>query len=227
MATGSAVEAALHSSRLESTPEGRTLLEKLLSAGIRVEETSEETLATMQDARSPQPVLLVIRRRDLPVSTAVAGRGSPALLVVAHGVQDPGNLGALLRTADAAGATGFVATGSGSDLFHPRAVRATMGSVFRIPCAQGDLATVLPLLRDASIRLAGTVNEGGIPYDAADYRAATALLFGGEGSGLPDPLLGDCDVKLTVPVEPGVDSLSVSAAAAVILFEARRQRRSV
>jgi TrmH family RNA methyltransferase len=180
---------------------------------------------SLQDARSPQPVMLVVRRAAASVASVLAGRGGVPLVVIAWGVQDPGNLGGIVRSADAAGATGLIATGGSADLYHPRTVRATMGSIFRLPLTDGEGDDILDRVAAAGLVTIGAVPRGGTPYDAIDWRAPSALLLGGEGAGLPGELEARSGVRVGVPMRHGVESLSVGAAAAVLLFEAARSRR--
>ncbi len=223
---GAPVELALVSLGLDRTVEGRHLRARLASSGTHVEETSDDVLDSLQDARSPQPVLLLVRRATVGLANVLdEGRPGAPLLVVAHGVQDPGNLGGILRTADAAGATGFVATGHGADLFHPRTIRATMGSIYRIPCATADVEAVLAALPHRGVIAVATEADRGVPFDLHDFRVPTALLFGNEGGGLGEEIAERCQASVRIPMRPGVESLSVGAAAAVLLFEAARQRR--
>ena len=222
---GARVELALVASGLDRTPQGRDLRERLVRSGARVEHTPSDVLDSLQDARSPQPVLLVVVRPGRALDEVLDGRPGVPLLVVAHGIQDPGNLGSILRTADAAGATGFVATGGGADLFHPRAIRATMGSIFRIPCATADVDAVLGALPHRGVIAVATDTGHGLPFDVHDFRAPTALFLGSEGGGLGEDLVRRCPARVRIPMHPGVDSLSVGAAAAVLLFEASRQRQ--
>lgn len=220
------IETALVSSALDLVPGGRALRERLAASGARVEATSDELLDELQDARSPQPVLLVVRRPPQRLADALPGRDGLPLVVVAHGIQDPGNLGAIVRSADAAGATGFVATGKGADLFHPRAVRGTMGSVFRLPVAAADLPAALAAGRAIGLAIVATGAREGIPHTRFDFRRPAVVLLGAEGSGLPSLVEEEADARIRVPMRPGVESLSVGAAAAVVLFEAARQRGS-
>ena len=227
LAAGAPVELAVVAPRLGENPPGRALLARLAAGGTPVHEASDATLDALQDARSPQPVLLVVRRGAPSLDAVVHGRGGVPLLVVAEGVQDPGNLGGIVRTADAAGATGFVAAGAGADLFHPRAVRGTMGSIFRLPaaCAESD-ETIDHALR-LGLSVIGAVPRGGVPYDRIDWRRAAALVLGGEGSGLSSAVLSRLTARAAIPMREGVESLSVGAAAAVLLFEAARSRVSL
>jgi len=220
------IERAIVAPSLQETDEGRALLARLDAGAVPVFEVETPVMEGLQDARSPQPVLLVVRRDALSGTGAVPGLPGVALVTVAAGVQDPGNLGAMLRSADAAGATGFVAVGPSADLFHPRAVRASMGAIFRLPCAQEtEVEPLLAGLRGLGIRTLAAHPAAELRYDLCDLRGPVALFFGGEGGGLPADLLGRLDGAVRIPLRPGVESLSVGAAAAVLLFEATRQRR--
>jgi TrmH family RNA methyltransferase len=146
------------------------------------------------------------------------------LIVVAHGVQDPGNLGSLLRTADAAGAAAFFLTGEAADLTHPRALRATMGSIFRLPAAPAPSDRIVEALRRRGFRTVGSSPSSPVAYHVERWTGPLALFLGGEGGGLPVELLSRLDASVGIPMRRGVESLSVGAAAAVLLFEAARQR---
>src|SRR5262249_51509966 len=129
-----------------------------------------------------------------------------------------------VRIADASGATGLIATGTGADLYHPRSVRATTGSIFRLPAGEAPFGDVTEEVRRTGLRLVGAVPRGGVPYDRFEWRRPIALVLGGEGGGLPASILHDLHERVTVPLHSGVESLSVGAAAAVLLFEAVRSR---
>jgi TrmH family RNA methyltransferase len=217
---GARIEAAVIAPRLREHPEGASLIDRLGKAGVAVHEASDATLDALQDARSPQPIVLLVAHDAASLDRIFDG-GKTSLVVVACGVQDPGNLGAILRTAEAAGATGFVASTGSAGLTHPRAVRATMGSIFRLPSTEASLEEVT--LR--KVALVGAAARGGTPYDAYDWTSSLALLLGSEGGGLPDEIMDRLDARVSIPLAPGVESLSVGAAAAVLLFEAARVRR--
>ena len=225
LASKASIELGVVSPRLRQTAEGTALAARLREAGVELHEAGEATLDALQDARSPQPIVLVVRRASWSVDGVIVGRGGLPMVVVACGVQDPGNLGALMRTAEAAGATGFLATSGSADLAHPRAVRATMGAIFRLPAADGEIEAILDRALAAGLRLVGAEARGATAYDACDWTGRLALLLGGEGAGLPDAAKRRLAARVTIPMAPGVESLSVGAAAAVLLFEAARARR--
>jgi len=217
------IEEGVITPRLLESPEGRELARMLRDAGVPIHEASEKTLDTLQDARSPQPVALLVRR-EVPRLAGVldASRGVP-MVVVACGIQDPGNLGTLMRTAEAAGGTGFVATSGSADLGHPRTVRATMGSIFRLPSVEARDEEAVEAAR-ALVRV-GAAARDGVAYDRLDWNRPIALFLGSEGAGLPPVIAASLDAIVTIPMRDGVESLSVAAAGAVLLFEASRARR--
>lgn len=208
--------------RIEGGPQ---LRERLARCGAELLEVSDDVIDAVQDARSPQPVVLLLKRPAITLDQVVPGRSGVPLVVVAHGIQDPGTLGTMLRSAEAAGATGFAVTGDAADLFHPRTVRATMGAAFRLPAAAAVLESVLSRARASGIALVGSAARSGASCHAYDLRGPVALLFGAEGAGLPAQLLRSLDATVHVPLRSSAESLSVSAAAAVLVFEAARQRQ--
>jgi TrmH family RNA methyltransferase len=220
------VELFLVSPRLTTIPGGASLLGDLERSGRPVHRTSDAVLDALQDARSPQPVLALVRevRGELD-ALFDDGPGAP-LVLAAWGVQDPGNLGTLLRSAEAAGARGCFVCGPAADVRHPRAVRASAGAILRLPVLETETTEVLRAAARRGLVALAAVVRGGSPYDACDLTRPLVLVVGGESAGLPEAVLAEVDERVTIPVEPPVESLSVAAAAAILLFEARRQRRT-
>lgn len=211
---GVAIETALVAPRLHEAG----LRQALRQRAERFAEAPDDLLDALQDARSPQPVLLVIREPNLPTRAGVP------LVVVAAGLQDPGNLGTLVRSADAAGATELLAC-DGVDLHHPRAVRGSQGGIFRLRCTRAPLLEALAALEARGILRVGAASAGGQDYAAFDWRRPLAIVLGGEGAGLGALPPASLDARVSVPMHDGVESLSVAAAGAVLLFEAARKRR--
>jgi RNA methyltransferase, TrmH family len=164
-----------------------------------------------------------IARRTLP-SLADALASANALVVVAHDVQDPGNVGGIMRTAEAAGATAFIATAATADPLGWKALRGSMGSALRLPVTRADIADVLRALRTAGIATVALVPRAGRSLFEADFRTPSALILGSEGAGVPDVVLQQLDRRITIPMQPPVESLNVGVAAALVLYEAFRQR---
>jgi TrmH family RNA methyltransferase len=218
------LEAVVTSPRLERDAEGRALLDDVRAIGTPCFETADTVLESVQDARSPQPAVAIVRRISWREDCEFEHFERAPLIVVACAIQDPGNLGALVRTACAAGATGFYACGDGADLHHPRVVRATMGALFRIATRQTSEPALREKLRTWNLRSVAADPCGPSDYRDSELRDGVALLFGNEGGGLAAPLLDSVDERVRIPLSNGVESLSVAAAAAVLLFEVARQR---
>lgn len=221
---GIPLEAVVVSPRLPAVPGGAELARALRSAGVEPIVADDEAVRSVQDARSPQPVVAIVRLPSRPLEEVVPGRPGLPLIVVADGVQDPGNLGSLLRSADAAGATGFVATGASAHVRHPRSVRASMGSIFRIPSTAAGPEAVRALLARLRIPAFGADPRRGVAHDAFDWRGPFALVLGGEGAGLDPAWEAALASRVRIAMHGEVESLSVPAAGAVLLFEASRQR---
>jgi RNA methyltransferase, TrmH family len=178
-----------------------------------------EVLERAAHTENPQGALAVFRPRRFTLDDVFAGAG-PVLLV--DRVADPGNLGLMLRTAEAAGAAGVVATPGTVDPLNPKCVRASAGSVFRLPAVQADLDAAAAVLHGAGGRLFATSPHGGVDYTAADLTGRIGLLLGQEGGGLASELL-ERFTGLRIPTGR-VESLNVAMAAGILLYEARRQR---
>ncbi|HET7476747.1 MAG TPA: TrmH family RNA methyltransferase [Dermatophilaceae bacterium] len=147
-----------------------------------------------------------------------------ALLLVCQGVEKPGNLGAMLRTADAAGVAAVVAADPVTDWGNPNVVRASKGTVFSVPVASGTTPDVVAWLRTCGVRLAAASPDAGQDYTAADLRGPLAVAVGAERPGLSDDLLASADVRVRIPMAGRADSLNVATSAAILLYEAVRQR---
>jgi TrmH family RNA methyltransferase len=140
-------------------------------------------------------------------------------------MQDPGNVGGVIRSAEAGGATGVALGGTSCDPWGWKALRAAMGSTFRLPVLTvPDAASLAHDLRSAGVTLLATVPRGGTSMESADMRGGTALMIGGEGPGLTPELVRLADANVTVPMKPAVESLNAAVAAALLVYEARRQR---
>jgi TrmH family RNA methyltransferase len=197
------------------------LVERAAAAGATVDRLAPGVLERAVDTVTPPPVVALLPWTDVPLSALQEA----TLVVVAVGVSDPGNAGTLLRSARAAGVDGVVSCAGSVDVFNPKTVRAAAGSLFHSQVVSGgDPVEVLEQLGRWGLRRLGTVARGGTPHDQVDLRRPVALVLGNESHGLP-PGVGACvDEVVSVPMAPGVESLNVGVAAAVMCFEARRQR---
>jgi RNA methyltransferase, TrmH family len=148
------------------------------------------------------------------------------LLLIVEGVEKPGNLGALLRSADAAGIDGVIVTDAHLDVFNPNAVRASLGAIFTVPLAVASKEEVRSYCRSNSLKVfAATPLSPAVDYWKADFVGGSAIILGSEAFGLSEYWLEHADVRLQIPMAGDIDSLNLSVAGALLLFEARRQRR--
>lgn len=212
VAAGLPLEHVLHDA---SVRPGR--LAALTSAHPRL--VSRAVLERLADSQTPQHLLAFARRRDVPVSEILGGSGP---VVFVFGIQDPGNLGAIVRVAEAAGCAGVVGAPGTADFFHPRAVRASAGSVLRVPVSgRVSFDPFAADAKDAGRLLCGAVAAGGENPFETPLPERSVLALGAEGPGLPAGAYRYLDRKLTIPMQPPVDSLNAAVAAALLLYAGR------
>lgn len=203
-----------------------SLAAELASRGTQVIAVTTPVLEAMSPVRTPSGVVAIGRLRETPLDTALEKQ--PQLIFMLRDVQDPGNVGAIVRAGEACGVTGIVAGEGTADPYGWKALRGSMGSTFRIPVASRiSLLDAARRAKARGVRLVATVLRAGTALHQADLRQPSAVLLGGEGSGLPQDLLDESDVRLTIPMRAPVESLNVSIAAALIAYEASRQRAGV
>ena len=203
-------------------PAVRSLAEQLGASGTEVLIVSRNILEAMSPVKTPSGAIGIGRRALVPLADAL--RAQSPLVLLAHDVQDPGNVGALMRTAEAAGATAFVACGATADAFGWKALRGSMGSALRLSVARASTEDALRGCRQAGIQTVALAPRGGEPFFMSDFRAPSALLLGSEGTGLPAELVDKADRLVSIPMHGPVESLNVAVAAALVLYEAFRQR---
>ena len=215
------VEAAV-TPAAEDTARGRDLVHQLTQRRTAVRRVAASVLESLSEAETSQGLVALARR---PTFDEEALFTPPALVVVAAGLQNPGNVGAVLRAAEAAGATGAYLTRGTADPFSWKALRGAMGSAFRVPHVRGLAATeVLDRLRRRGVTILAAAAGTGERYDAADLRRPVAFLLGQEAGGLGAELAAAADGRITIPMKGRAESLNVAVAAGVLLFEAARQR---
>ena len=186
---------------------------------FRPETVSDAAMNVMADTRTPQGVLAVVRQKRYTMDDIVrpASGVRPLAIMVLETIQDPGNLGTIIRAGEGAGITGIVMNHATADLYNPKVIRSTMGSIYRMPFVYAD---------DLQVRLFAAHLKGMNNYDQEDYTDNVGFLIGNEANGLTEETasLADCLVK--IPMEGKVESLNAAVAASVLMFETARQRRS-
>jgi RNA methyltransferase, TrmH family len=193
------------------------ILEPARESGLFVHEVSEQVLAAMCDTGSPQGIAAVCRVVASSLETVLAGR--PRLLVLLSNVRDPGNAGTVIRGADAAGADAVLVSENSVDVFAPKVVRSTAGSLFHLPLVTGlDVEATLEALRRAGVRVLAADGAGTLLLPDADLSAPHAWLMGNEAWGLPEELRERCDEVVRVPIYGHAESLNLAMAATVCLY---------
>jgi TrmH family RNA methyltransferase len=195
----------------------------LEQAGASIVSVPVRLFRRVSSLETPEGILLVARK-----PSRGAGEALGDLVLVLAAIQDPGNLGAMARVAEATGVTSLVRCAGSADPFQSKSLRASMGSLLRIPVVEGDEPeSTLSSLKDKGLAVTACVPQGGIDFRKADLRTPVALVMGNEASGLPERLLELTDHQISVPMNDAVESLNVAMVAGLVLYEAARQRDSL
>lgn len=204
---------------LEST-HGKEVLQRAECAGIALLEVNRPVFESVSLKENPQGMCAVVRQnmRKLQTSTNLSG-----LWVALEGVQDPGNLGSVLRTLDAVGGQGLILIGEGTDAFHPTSVRASMGAIFTIQLYQAEVDGFIEWKQTQPVDVIGAVCGAVWDYRGYNYAENTVLLMGSEQKGLPKVLQQACTALVTIPMCGSVDSLNLANATSVLLYEIYNQ----
>jgi TrmH family RNA methyltransferase len=214
---------AVATSHLTAGTEEGTLAHRCETTGAPVYAVSDTVFAAMSPVRQPSGILAIARRP--PTDLAHIYSHPKKFLLVVVDVQDPGNLGALIRAAEAGGVTGALVCGSSAHPYSWKALRGGMGSALRLPVASvPDAETCVGDLRAAGIRTVAAMSRDGRDPDAISWTGPLALVIGSEGAGLSDIVRAACDEEVTIPMASPVESLNVAVAAAILIYAARRQR---
>lgn len=205
--------------------EGKEIRRRASACGIRPELVSDGVFAYLSDTQTPQGILCVVGQLSYSLEE-VADASCPHMLVLDR-LQDPGNVGTILRTAEGAGVTGILLDGECADIYNPKTIRSTMGSIFRMPFYYiQDLEEGIRYLKKRGICTYAAHLEGKRAYDEEDYRRPCAFFIGNEGNGLRPEIADLADTYIRIPMAGEVESLNAAIASAVLMFEAGRQRRS-
>jgi RNA methyltransferase, TrmH family len=214
---------AVAAARLDVDSEESALAHELERDGIDVVAAADAVFAALTPVQTPSGIA-AIGRRVPSAAREICGTGQP-FIVAAVDVQDPGNLGSIVRAAEAAGVTGMFVTGASANPFSWKALRGSMGSALRLPIVAGiGIDAVLTCMTRSGLRTIASVARGGVLPDDVDWRGGVGLFLGGEGAGLPDSVVARCDQRTTIPMTAPVESLNVAVAAGVLAYAARRQR---
>jgi len=227
LSSGLKIEAAIYSDELARKERAARLIDQLVKVATRSASVSEKLLESISYTKTPQGIVLLAQRPAGEVECLTSVIDAHSLLVVLHQLNNPVNVGAILRTAEAAGVSGVITTRNTSDPFSPKALRGAMGSAFRLPVwSDADYADVIEWCGFRNIATVCTAASAKLSYTEMDWKSPSALILGPESTGLTDSEIAAATATISIPMSGEVESLNVSVAAGIVLFEAARQRRS-
>ncbi|MFA6548550.1 MAG: RNA methyltransferase [Candidatus Margulisiibacteriota bacterium] len=219
--------------------ENLPLIKELEAKNILCFKVSKEEFSEISEVEAPQWVLAVVKMREYTLEDLVTpsvsalprhlplskGERREGVIVFCHEIQDPGNLGTIIRTADAAGASGIILSKGTVDLYNSKTIRSTMGSLFHLPIVEvEDVEETLALLKNKNIKSIAASLSAQKNYFEVDYKGGVVLVVGNEGAGLSTEIIKLCDETVKIPMPGKAESLNVGISTAVILYEALRQR---
>lgn len=202
--------------------DAREILKK--AEGKEIFSVKDSVFAGMCDTRTPQGILALVHRKDRTMEEILSLSDNP-FFMMAENLQDPGNLGTILRTGEGAGITALILSKGTVDIYSPKVIRSTMGSLFRVPFLYVEnMAETAALFRRKGIEVYAAHLEGSVPYDKSDYTRPTAILIGNEGNGLTEQAADACSKRVRIPMEGAVESLNAAMSAGIFMYEVHRQR---
>jgi RNA methyltransferase, TrmH family len=217
-----AIEIVAIAERRLTSPVGH-LAQRLSAAGVDAIHVPDVVMSALSPTKEPSGIVAIARLRPSSVDDVL--RTAPALVVVLAGIQDAGNVGAIIRAADGCGATGIIATDGTADPFGWKALRGAMGSTFRLPIAlHQPLMPTIDRLKQRGVTIVATDPRRGTLLPEARLTGATAIVLGSEGAGLAHEVIDAADALVTIPMRAPVESFNVAITAALILYEAGKQR---
>ena len=192
--------------------------------GIDIIEISKPVYEKVAHRETTEGVIAVAKAKDLSLENLKLSSENP-LILVAESPEKPGNIGALLRTADAANIDAVIIVNPLTDFYNPNIIRSSVGGVFTVPLATGSTKEVIAYLKRNNISIYSAILQESVPYDTIDYRTPSALVIGTESTGLTEEWRNDSTAKIRIPMEGKLDSMNLSVAAGILIFEAKRQRK--
>ena len=202
----------------------KDIQEKCNQANAIYEIVADNVFKNVSDTQTPQGIMAVVAMPEYSLKELLAGEKTHLLIL--ESIQDPGNLGTMVRTGEGAGVTGVIMNKTTVDLFNPKTIRSTMGSIYRVPFyVTDDLASTMNDLQQQGISLYAAHLKGEHAYDEEDYTKACGFLIGNEGNGLSDEIANLADTYIKIPMEGQVESLNAAISATLLMYEANRQRR--
>jgi TrmH family RNA methyltransferase len=204
--------------------EHQELIADFRKKGIAFEIVADNVFKSVSDTQTPQGILAIVKMPSYSLEQML--QGNKTHLLILESIQDPGNLGTMVRTGEGAGITGIIMNQTTVDLFNPKTIRSTMGSIYRVPFYIAEnLEETLEALKENGVHLFAAHLKGTASYDEADYTTSTGFLIGNEGNGLSDAIADAASCYIKIPMEGQVESLNAAISATLLMYEANRQRR--
>ena len=198
---------------------------KELLRGMTYEIVSDSVFKSTSDTQTPQGILCLVKIPNYDLTQLLQGERTHILIL--ESIQDPGNLGTMLRTGEGAGITGVIMNQTTVDLFNPKTIRSTMGSIYRVPYfVSRNLEETIEEIKARGVNVYAAHLRGKMSYDEPDYTRACAFLIGNEGNGLSDVIADFADSYIRIPMEGQVESLNAAVSASLLMYETNRQRRN-
>lgn len=202
----------------------KEIQDKCTQANATYEVVADNVFKSVSDTQTPQGIMAVVAMPEYSLEDLLSG--DKTHLLILESIQDPGNLGTMVRTGEGAGVTGIIMNKTTVDLFNPKTIRSTMGSIYRVPFyVTEDLPALMKQLQVKGISLYAAHLKGEHSYDEEDYTLACGFLIGNEGNGLSDEIANLADTYIKIPMEGQVESLNAAISATLLMYEANRQRR--
>lgn len=219
------VEACIYTEAAAARGRVKAIIDRLSATKCRMVSVPEDIYNKISDTEQPQGIMAILKKRQASISQMITQGAKRPLILVLDGIQDPGNAGTIIRTADAAGCTGVIMTKGSADIYAGKTVRATMGSLFHLPVIEGiSYEELITELRQNSVSmLAACLQESDVYYQW-DFTKAVAIILGNEGQGVSGELIDAANARINIPLVGQAESLNVAVAAGVIIYEAVRQR---
>lgn len=214
--------------RIVKTYVSRTFYEnpdnKRILDADRLEVVEDRVFAAASDTKTPQGILSIVKQSHYGLEEFLTLSSAPHLLILEN-LQDPGNLGTIMRTAEGAGVNGIILTSDTVDIYNPKTIRSTMGSLYRMPFFYtANIEEILKKLKEKNIKTYAAHLKGSRNYYEEDYSGGTAFLVGNEGSGLSEELSKQADCYIKIPMSGKVESLNAAIASSILMYEVKRQR---
>lgn len=214
------VEKVYASQSFAGNPAHRELLSR-----FPFEEVRDDVFKAMSDTQTPQGILALVKQASWSMEDILSQKG-PAHLMILETIQDPGNLGTIIRAGEGAGITGVIMNSSTADIYNPKVIRSTMGSIYRVPFLYTeDLPDTIKRLKEKNIRIFAAHLKGENNYEEEDYTGNTGFLIGNEAGGLSDEISALADTYVKIPMLGSVESLNAAVASSILMYETARQRR--